>query len=228
MATCIPLVEEKIRAEFWMGTSLIAKTPYIVSFNVEKNRKSITDTFTIIIEILANVAFPLRENVSIKAGTRGNLREIFTGKIEQTRAEPAFGKPSYKRMSISGRGVLSELEGKRFSRRLRTDGQGMFCLITQGPNNRPDAWYSLDGTKNVGERQMILQSPSPTKMMPGENSPLIIKDATQGQSAAGGEIGAMATEIKSGGKPNNNDGLTIHTHESLDQGGPAYGVYSAE
>jgi hypothetical protein len=56
---------------------------------------------------------------------------------------------------------------------------------------------------------------------------LIVKDVANGASATGGEVGALATEIK-GGKPNNNAGLTIHTHESLDQGGPAFGVYSAE
>jgi hypothetical protein len=229
MAFCIPLVEEKIRAELWFGNNIVAKTPYILSFNVQKSRTQTSNTFNITVEILAGVSFPLNGKIMIKAGLRGNLKDIFTGVIKQVRSEPSFGKPNYYKLTISGEGILADLEGKKFTRRLRTDGQGLFCLITGGPSNRPDAGYALDGSKTAGNRQFLSPSYDPTKKAgAGENSPLIVNPTSNSSgvrstTAAGG----LAVEPKDSSNKDSS-GLTIHTHEDMAQGGPAFGVFSAD
>lgn len=229
MAACVPITEEKIRAEFWMGDTLIAKTPYILSFNVNKSRTQTSNTFSITMELLAGITFPLGENIRIRAGVRGNLQDIFSGKIEQTRVEPSFGKPSYFRVSLSGSGVLADLEGKTFTRRLRTDGQGLYCLITGGPSNRPDAYNSLDVRKDSGNRQWLGASFDPLKQFSAaEHSPLIVNSGAVGGKGGATNIGAAATEPKDSQSRTTGTGFRVHTHESLDEGGPAFGTYSAD
>jgi hypothetical protein len=228
MAICTPIPQERIRAELWFGNTRIAKTPYILSFNVTKARSQISDTFSMQLEVLAVTSFPLGQNLQIRAGIRGNLKTIFTGVIKQTRIDPAFGKPSYFKMSISGSGVLSQLEGKKFSRRLRSAGQGMYCMITSG-GDRVDAYYSLDGSKlGSGNKEFIGPSLSPSKSTGGENTPVILYNAHAPGGGTQSRLGSLVSDSSGTTSTQATDGLTIHTHESIEEGGPAFGVYSSE
>ena len=231
MAACIPVSEERIRAEVYLGNVLIARTPFVKSFNVSKSRSQVSNTFNVTLEIIAGSAFPLGQNLSIRAGTRGNLKTIFTGIIEGTQAQPAFGKPSYFSLTLSGRGVLSNLENKKFSRRLKSDGQGLFCTINSGSANRPQAYTSLDKSSAFGNQIVRSNYPNPARTGHGENSPFIkapdVFSASQG-------VGGLPSQVA--GKPTGGDGpgqttgtgLTVHDHSTLETGGPAFGVYSAD
>lgn len=229
--SCIPIAEERVRAEIWMGGTLIAKTPFIKSFNVSKARGQQTNTFSATFEIIAGVVFPIGQQLTIKAGLRGSLTSVFTGFIESTQVSPAFAKPSYFSILLSGKGVLSQLENKKFTRRLKTSGQGMFCLITGGSANRPNSVASLDRTHSSGNRTAVNNSPNPSSLG-GEHSQLTVFGSAASKSAQGSAGGAASRlagkqsggpdELSSGG------GLGVHTHEDIDSGGPAFGVFSSD
>lgn len=236
MATCIPITQEKIRAELWMGTELmLSKTPFIKSFNVGKARGQLTNTFNITFEMLAGTVFSHTEKIVIKAGIKGDLKTIFTGYIEATKSSPVFGKPSYFSVLLSGRGVLSQLENKKFSRRLKSDGQGMFCLITGGSANRPSKGTSLDRGKDAVNTTVVFPSPDPASKTGGggagggEHSQLTVYNTAATNEAAGGIVARVAGRPVGGAEGDaQGGGLGVHTHESNDQGGPAFGVYSSD
>ncbi len=226
MTACVPITQEKIRAEIWMGSMLLASTPFVKSFSVSKSRNQISHTFNVTFEMVAGLSFPLGENLEIRAGTKGNLKTVFTGMIESSSAQPAFGKPSYFSVVLAGRGVLSNLENKRFSRRLRSAGQGLFCSITGTAGNRPSAYWNLDKRVNSGNQQAIASHPNPAAAT-GEHSPFIKHPDGGGNQATGGTAAEIAGSVQ-GGEGDSSGGLTVHTHESLDEGGPAFAVYSAD
>jgi hypothetical protein len=227
MPSCLPVVQEAVRAEVLLGTQIIAKTPFVKSFNVQQSRSQASTTFNVTMEVFAGTPFNLGEMLTIRAGTKGNLREIFTGKIESTQVRPSFGKPSYFSLTLSGRGVLSELENKTFSRRLKSTGQGLYCLITGGPTNAVDKFYSPDRTVQVGNQSFVSGSPNPAKE--GEHSPLIVHRNSLSESVVGGPIGRIAekptgsSDLTGGG-----EGLGVHDHSDMDKGGPSFGVYSSD
>lgn len=229
MPACIPITEEKIRAELWLGDStLLAKTPFISDFTVSKSRGQLTDTCSITFEMIAGTSFSAGQRLSIKAGTKGNLKTIFTGSIVSTKVSPSFGKPSYFSINLGAEGVLSALENKKFSRRLKSDGQGMFCLIQSGSANRPSSVTSLSRQHSSGNRTTVNSSPNPATLG-GEHSQLTQYSSAGALFSEGGAAARLAG--KPSGSPDANTGsggLGVHTHENEDQGGPAFGVYSAD
>lgn len=228
MAACVPITQEKIRGEVWMGTTILARTPFVKSFNVSASRSQASNTFSVTFEMIAGLSFPIGEKLVIKAGTKGNVKTIFTGFIEGTTVQPSFGKPSYFSVTLSGRGVLSLLEDKKFSRRLKADGQGLFCTITGGALNRPKSYYNLDKPVTSGNQTTLSRSPNPASRGTGENSGYVVhNDARSGGGATGGKVSDLAGQ-PTGSDASTSDGLTTHTHESLEQGGPAFAVYSTD
>lgn len=228
MAACIPLTEEKIRAEIWLGTLLLAKTPFIKTFNVSKARSQLTNTFSATFEMIAGAPFVLGQQITIKAGLRGQLDSIFTGYIETVQVSPAFAKPSYLSILFSGKGILSELENKKFTRRLKSDGQGMYCLIEGGSSNRPNSVASIDKTHASGNKQAVNDSPNPA-LGSGEHSQLTQFTSAATAYSKGGAASVLAGRPSGGPDENTGTGgLGVHTHEDMDNGGPAFGVYSAD
>ena len=225
MTACVPITQEKVRAELWMGTTLLAKTPFVRGFSVSKSRAQITSNFNITFELLAGTTFSIGDNLVIKAGTKGNLKNIFNGLIESTASQPTFGKPSYFSVTLAGKGILSQLEGKKFTRRLRAEGEGLFCLITGGSPNRPDAYSSLDKKVVSGNHTVLRDSPNPAASA-GEHSPIIKSADKHANQATGGYLGELAGD--SAGSGAGGTGFRSHTHESESEGGPAFGVYSAD
>lgn len=224
---CISVTKERIRAEILMGDTVITKTPFIKSFNVSKSREQVSNTFNVTFEVLASQFFPVQSEIKIKSGIQGSLKTIFTGVVERTSSKPTLGKPSFYLVTLQGRGVLSTLENKKFSRRLKADGQGLFCTITGGPANRPDRYYSLDKNVSSGNHTYIWKSPNPSKKE-GENSPLIQHRNTLDNTSAGGLAGAIAGKPTGGTRQGGDGGLVEHTHEDRDEGGPGFGVFAAD
>ena len=227
VASCIPLTEEKVRAEVYMGNTLLAKTPYVLSFSVNKSRNA-PFTFTVQLELNSAVTFPLGEKITIMAGTRGNLKKVMTGEIRETRVDPSFGKPSYFQLTLNGTGILSTLENKRFSRRLRSDGQGMYCLITAGPSNRPQAFYALDAPQQAGPREVALPGYNPAFKSVSEVGGLVVYNSGPASVFDKNTAAGIATPNRQGGGGGSDGTVPVHPHKDLDTGGPAWGVYSAD
>ncbi len=229
MVSCIPITEEKIRAELWLGdTTLLAKTPFISDFTVSKSRGQLTDTCSITFEMIAGTPFTSGQRLTIKAGTKDNLKTIFTGSIVNTKVSPSFGKPSYFSINLGAEGILSELENKKFSRRLKSDGQGLFCLIQGGSANRPSSVTSLDRQHSSGNRTAVNSSPNPATLG-GEHSQLTQYASSGAKHAEGGAASRLAGKPSTSQDANSGGGgLGVHTHENEEQGGPAFGVYSAD
>jgi hypothetical protein len=224
---CIPTINEKVRAEVWMGDTLIAKTPFVKSFSIQEARSQMYTTLSLTVEVMGGIPFPLGENLTVKAGLRGNLITRFTGEIGKTTVKPSFGKPSYYTMIIEGQGVLSALDGKTFTRRIPPNSEGTYCLITGGAKNSVDKFKTLDKKVQSGNHQMTSTSPNPSRNY-GENSPLVVhKKNTLGNSSKGGLVGALASP-PTNSDPDATGGLGVHDHSDLDNGGPAFGVFSSE
>lgn len=231
MVSCDPVTLEKVRAELWLGDSqLIARTPFVKSFNVQKSRGQLSDTFSATAIVKADIKFQLGESFVVKAGTKGNLKKKFTGEITSTQVNPAFGMPGYVSINFSGRGIMSDLENKKFSRRLSSTGQGLYCTIKSGATNRPEKFYSLDKTIQAGNQKLVSPTVVPGKEFGGENSPLVVHNSSQrGEPSSVGDPVAIASDTTGGGKdPDRGGSFKEHDHSDIDEGGPAYGVFSAD
>lgn len=225
--SCLTVTEEKIRAIVSLG-GVEFRTPYVKSFNVNKSRGQISSTFNVTLEVLAGTSFSLGQPVVIRAGLRGREKKIFTGVVEGTSVRPVHGKPSYFSLTVQGGGVLSVLEGKTFSRRLSSTGQGLFCMISSGPEKHAEKFYSLSKEVSSGNHTTIASSPSPAKG-DGEQSPLVIHNSGLSSKADGGIAGQIAGKPSSGGQEGTGgEAFRNHTHEDLTEGGPAFAVYSAD
>ena len=229
MPACIPLIQEKIRAEVWMGSTLLARTPFVTNFSINQSRNQNSTTFSVTFEMIAGTSFPLGAQLIIKAGFKGALKTRLTGIIETTTAQPALGKPTYFSVTLGGRGVLSDLENKKFSRRLKSSGQGLFCLITSdtSADNRPEAYYSLSKKIFSGNHTTTSDTPNPAKRG-GSNSPFIVHVSQRSDQSAGGLAKKLAGKPGGGDESRGQGASVVHTHEDLDQGGPSFAVYSAD
>jgi len=109
----------KVRAKISMG-SLEIVTPYIQSFNVTKTRGQ-SSTFSASLKVAASSVGDTitGSNVVIEAGTKGYIKEIFTGIVLQAKISPCWDDPQYVILSISGSDVLALLTGKKYTRRCR-------------------------------------------------------------------------------------------------------------
>jgi hypothetical protein len=125
------ITREKIRAKVsFAGISI--ETPYIKSFNVNRQRGQISSTFSTTLEVpieeINNMT--VAEDLTIEAGTEGNLIQIFTGEIRQLTIEPSWDKPEYFILQMSGNDIMIELEGRSFTRRIQWENSGIWAKIT--------------------------------------------------------------------------------------------------
>lgn len=128
----------KIRAEISIGSSFKIKTPYILSFNVNKQRGQIS-TFSANLKVGKDKAKGIIAggSIKIKAGKDSASNTIFSGKVQKATISPCFDDPSYVMMNLSGADILSTLQGKKYSRR---------STATES------AWASIDSVTRTGYR----------------------------------------------------------------------------
>lgn len=103
------------------------ETPYILSFNVNKQRGTFS-TFSASIKIKGNDVDKLAGKVEIYAGKKGSLNKIFTGYIKKRRPSPCWDDPAYIILNIDGADVLSKLASKKFNRR-QIVSDTTWCII---------------------------------------------------------------------------------------------------
>lgn len=148
MATCANITLEKIRAELDFGGALIFATPDIESFAVKRSRQQLAATFDASISVPADTVFPVGQDVTIRAGTLGNLKTIFTGKVLSIQVSPTYDDATTYLVNISGQDIFHELEGYTFSRRQRTRAQSTFAAITGISSRNPQKGVSYE--KRIG------------------------------------------------------------------------------
>ena len=126
----------KIRAEISIG-SLKVKTPFILSFSVNKQRGQIS-TFSARLKVSeTEVSGVTGGSVKIKAGRNSASNTIFSGIVKKATVQPCWEDPSYVLLNISGADILSTLEGKKYSRR---------STATES------SWISIDSVVREGYR----------------------------------------------------------------------------
>lgn len=105
-----------IRAKIIFDGITEVKTPYVLSFNVNKQRGSYS-TFSASLKVPSSKVRSLKGRIVIWAGEKGNLKKIFTGIIKKKIQTPCWDDPSYQTINISGADELVKLEGMKFTRR---------------------------------------------------------------------------------------------------------------
>jgi len=148
MVTCANITLEKIRAELDFGGSLVFSTPDIQSFSVQRGRSQLAASFNAAVKVPANVVFPVGQDVTIRAGTLGNLKTIFTGQVLSIQVNPAFDDATSYVVNLNGQDLFHELEGHTFSRRQRTRGLTTFASITGISARNPQKGVSYE--KRIG------------------------------------------------------------------------------
>jgi hypothetical protein len=110
--------------------SIIIKTPFILSFSVNKQRGA-PATFNASVKVSHdNIKQAIAGGpITIDAGTKDNEKRIFTGSIQQAQIKPCFDDPNFVNLNISGSDILGYLAGKKFTRRCRAE-KGQFAVIT--------------------------------------------------------------------------------------------------
>lgn len=220
MVSCLGIRNEKIRATIELS-GVTVRTPYVKSFSVDQARQRLTTTFSATVEIPVSSSFIAGSDVVIYAGLKDQEEKIFTGVIKTITTQPSFDKAGYFVLSISGVDRLGELEGKTFSRRLKSDGFSVFVSIDSGPANRPSRGVSIDkriwgGKHTTGSFTPKPESSEHTKltMMPkrGGNK--------HGKYGRSGEVGDW--------RNGQQGGLSVHDHTEMSKGGPAWGTYAAD
>ena len=129
---------QRIRAKITIdGLASSVETPNVVSFNVSRSRGQMSATFSASIKVShSDIDNLVNTTILIEAGTLdgGGLRPIFTGTIERIVVNPVRTDASKVMLNLSGRDVLSILEGQKVNRRVTTYRNG---------DNPPERWGAV-------------------------------------------------------------------------------------
>lgn len=155
MATCANITLEKIRARISFGSpsdpsSAQFETPYVKSFTITRSRSNLSAQFSASIEIPSDFAIPAGEDIVIEAGTEGNLRRLFTGRVLSVTVNPSFENAARYVINLSGQDRFQELEGKNISRRQRARALSSFATITSITSKAPQKGISLEKRLSSG------------------------------------------------------------------------------
>lgn len=160
MVSCANITLEKIRARISFGSpsdpsSAQFETPDVKSFTVTRSRGTLASQFSASIEIPSNFAIPAGEDLVIEAGTEGNLRRLFTGRILSVTVNPSFENAASYVVNLSGQDRFYELEGKNISRRQRARALSSFAAITSVTSKAPQKGISLEKRQASGGFQQL-------------------------------------------------------------------------
>jgi hypothetical protein len=209
MASCANITLERIRARVSFGSpedvsSPKFETPDVKSFTVTKGRGNLSAQFSASIEIPSDFAIPAGEDIVIEAGTEGNLRRIFTGRVLSVTVNPSFEDASSYVVNLSGQDRFYELEGKNISRRQRARGLSSFAAITSVTSKAPQKGISLEKRSSSGGSGQITNPDTNIR----EHSKLVrtdrvawdpfnpAKDPENLEDRTGGSTGQSTIDIK--------------------------------
>jgi len=227
---CTNIEIEQIRARIVINDVFTVETPYVKSFSVNKARASNVGTFSVSIEVPSNTQFGTPTGTSgrikIYAGTKQNYISkgpIFTGIIRTMAPTPVVGKPNYFNISMSGNDIMYRLQNKKFSRRIPTNGPGLFVTIGGSVGTRPTSMvWSIDKKVRSGKHTYTKDSPDlDDKKEHNTITKLPERAAKDGEWYS--NKGIEPVPEPTGGQ---GSGLTVHDHSVLNKGGPAFGTYA--
>lgn len=223
---CTNIEIEQIRAQIRINNSYVVEPKNIRAFSVNKSRSSISATFSATIEIPSGASFGNSTSgglIEIWAGTKDNYlkKKIFTGVIRQVIPNPVPGKPNYMSISLSGNDILYKLENKKFSRRIKTDGPGLFVTIEGSKTKRPSSIWAIDKRVGAGTHTYTNNTPS----ISDRKEHNTVTHAPDYSKTSRDMLGNGIEPVPEPGRAGQGD-LIIHQHDSLSKGGPAFGVYS--
>lgn len=124
--------------------SLTVNTPYILSFNVRRQRGQIStfDASLKVSDTQIGMGSLTGSSAEIYAGqesgggsSRGSSNQIFGGLVKKATMTPCFDDPSYTILNVSGEDILSQLKGKKFTRRCK---------------GQKSSWVTIDGVSRKG------------------------------------------------------------------------------
>lgn len=177
----------KIRATI-KTYGLSVSTPFIQSFNIRLSRGQLS-SFDASLKVKGNdISESLTGGmVSFSAGV-SSPSLIYTGIIKKATVSPCWDDPGYILLNISGTDILSQLQGKKFTRR---------CIASSA------TWVSITDVVRQGLRSGEFDyEVGPIHVGPGES---IKKD-----SLIGSPLGAVAT--KTPGTPGTTNMVINYTH----------------
>lgn len=161
-----------VRATISVG-GLHVSTPYVVSFNVNRARGQIS-TFSATLKVHnSQLSGAVGGEVVIEAGPASNLNKVFTGICRSSNITPCRDDPAYVLLTISGNDVLSELQGKKITRRCKsskTTWISITGLVRPGLKSGKLAY--TPGKRNFHTESMIPREEDPVVRTPGTNIPL--------------------------------------------------------
>ena len=105
-----------IRATINFESGLSISTPYILSFNVNKNRGQ-PGTFSASIKVSVSDIENMQGKLNITAGRKDNENKIFTGYIKNVVPSPCWDDPAFFIVNLSGVDELFKLENRKITRR---------------------------------------------------------------------------------------------------------------
>lgn len=153
---CANITLEKVRANIKFGI-LTFTTPQVKSFSVNRSRSALAATFSASIEMPSALpSFPVNQEIVIEAGTVGNERQIFIGRVENITVNPSFERADSFVVTLGGSDRFRDLEGKNISRRQRTRGLSTFAAITGVTRKAPERGLSTELRKQSGGSQKIM------------------------------------------------------------------------
>ena len=121
------LEKEAVRATVTFG-DIIVKTPWVMSFEVQRSRGQMISTCSASLKIdanlLQNTTSSVRTNLIIEAGKAGNEHLIFTGIVSKLTINPNRTDSSKVIVSLSGKDVMYVMEGIKINRRTKTYRDG--------------------------------------------------------------------------------------------------------
>ena len=168
----------KIRAEVIFNRISVV-TPYILSFNVRKSRGQPSASFSASLKVphsrLNNVKVGREANVVIKAGEGSANKTIFTGYVYRMSINPSRTDSSFAIVNISGKDMLSVMEGQNITRRVPAQQLAKWGSITGIIANRDkfkerfplkirDANPRLTWAQIQDYDEFVVGSPDPTSV----------------------------------------------------------------
>jgi len=128
---------QEIRAKITIG-DLVIETPDVVSFNVTRARGQISASFSASVKIghdkVSDSIDVLDKGIIIEAGVANNLKRIFTGIVYKCTINPIRTDASKVILNLSGRDVMSVMDGQHINRRVKTYRDG---------KNPPERWAAV-------------------------------------------------------------------------------------
>lgn len=159
---------ESVRAKVTFGGNTW-RTPDVKSFSVNLQRESLTNSFSVSLlinkdevdEIQSNFdsisaddtdAGKIRIEVAFSSSsTPSDFNPLFTGYVRQMVARRSFLTPGSFIVDLSGNDAMYKLENRTYSRRVVSDGLGVYSLITG---------VVRKGTGNTGRYSTSSETPS--------------------------------------------------------------------